>query len=99
MVLAQAGETVKGTVSRTASFVVSDTGSLSGTVVGNAFTYLQVQVTDYGGSNTCHVVTTVITGHFTVADASMMGTTQSTFEGPCSGGRPGRGPATWTKQQ
>jgi len=100
MVLSQTGETVNGTLSRTASFVVSDTGTLTGTVMGNAFTYALVQVTNYGGPNPCAVITTVITGHFTVADTSMTGRTQSIIEGPpqCTGGRPGLVESTWTKQ-
>jgi hypothetical protein len=97
MVLTQSGENVSGTVSRTASFVVSDRGTITGTVVGNEFRFRWVNVTDYGGESFCSVVTTVITGGLTIVGTSMSGPTSSMIQPPCAA-RVSLGQSSWVKQ-
>ena len=97
MVLTQSSSTVTGAVSTIAAFVVSDTGSISGTMVGTSFTFRWVDVANYGGSATCDVLTTFVDGTLIVADNSMTGNMSSTPQPPCAT-RGSSGSYTWIRQ-
>jgi len=82
--LSQSGSKVTGTSSRTAPFLVSDTGTIAGGVSGASFTLQWDTTTDFGGSGACRVVTTSTTGLLTIADNSMTGVLTSTPQPPCA---------------
>ena len=81
--LHQSGSSVTGTSLRTAPFLVSDTGAISGVVSGSAFTLQWETTTDYGGSGACRLVATSTTGTLTIAAGAMKGTLTSSPQPPC----------------
>jgi hypothetical protein len=83
--LTQTGSRVIGTSSRTAEFVVSDTGTISGEVSGSSFTFRWENTTDAGGSGACQKVMTVSTGALTITQTLMTGTISSVPQPPCEG--------------
>jgi hypothetical protein len=96
-ILTQSGSNVSGSASRTAPVVLSDRGTVSGIVIGARFLFHWENVTDYGGSGSCALVTTFIDGTLTVSDKSMTGNISSAPQPPCTA-RGTTGMYTWIRQ-
>jgi hypothetical protein len=71
--LVQSGAEVTGTSRRVAPFVVSDTGTITGTVTGNDVTLTWVHVLELANPNSCNPSTTQTTATMVVTGDSMTG--------------------------
>jgi hypothetical protein len=99
--LTQVGSEVTGTWERTAAFVMSDKGPISGRISGSGFTFSAQIVTEYtprfpgDEDSPCRIQTTFIGGTLTVKDGSMTGLVRA--DASACVPRPSAVMETWTR--